>query len=312
MKKNIDLQAILEESVRPAVKQALGVKDNRAVKNHQPEAKPVTVPVTKPAVVMEALNVIPRSFPLKTEKLSLASKTAHEELYKGYVESFNKTSVALDVASREESKSSASAFRSLKADETFNLNALKLHELHFANISDVTSEISMDSQAYIRLARDFGTFEKWQFDFMACAMAARNGWALTVYDPYKNVFMNCVVDSHDTNIPLFTIPVLVLDMWEHAYFRDYTNDKKSYIINMMREINWDVVEARMMALEGTKLDTIYRIVPESNPIPQQMTAAANVAPVDSVPPTNMNSPPGPQQALAPPAPALTPTNRTKA
>jgi Fe-Mn family superoxide dismutase len=310
MNKSIDLKKILEEQVRPAIQKTLGgsavAKKSETIK----VASPATTQ-SPSATLTEAINIIPRSFPLKTEKLSGVTKSSHENLYKSYVESLNKTSSALDAASREDSKSSASAFRSLKDDETYNLNGIKLHELYFANISDVASEISMDSVPYIRLARDFGTFEKWQFDFMACAMAARNGWAITVFDPYKNIFMNCVVDSHNKNIPLFTIPVLVLDMWEHAYFRDYADDKKSYIINMMREINWDVVEARMSALEDCKLDKVYRMVAEHNPAPEKIAAAANVAPVETVPPTNMNSAPGPQEPVAPPAPAVSPGVPTK-
>lgn len=309
MAHNLDLKKILEEQVRPAVKNALGVIDHKP----QPATKPKAH--TNKPVMLEAINVIPRSFTLKTEKLSGATKAAHEDLHKGYSEAFNKTSSALDAAARDESKSNASAFRSLKDDETYNLNAIKLHELYFANISDVASEITMDSLPYMRLARDFGTFEKWQFDFMACAMAARNGWAVTVFDPYKNVFMNCVIDGHNVNIPLFTIPIIVLDMFEHAYYKDYVNDKKSYIINMMRELNWDIIEARINALDGCKLDTIYRMVPEHNPAPQAMATAANVAPIEPEAPqpaasSSANIPPGPMQPTTPPAPAMTPPSTT--
>lgn len=306
MKNTIDIKKILEEQVRPTIQKTLGVHGTVSSATVKESVK--TEPKTVSKVISEALNVVSRTFPLKTEKLSGTTKSSHENLYHGYVDAFNKTSSALDAAARDQAKSSASAFRSLKDDETYNLNAIKLHELYFANISDVASEISMDSIPFMKLARDFGTFEKWQFDFMACAMSARNGWAVTVFDPYKNVFMNCVVDGHTGNVPFFTIPIIVLDVWEHAYFKDYADDKKSYIINMMRELNWDVIEARMAALDTCKLDVVYRMVAEHNPVPQQIAAASNVAPIDSVPPTNMNSAPGPQEPTAPPAPALsTPT-----
>jgi Fe-Mn family superoxide dismutase len=261
----------------------------------------------------EAFVVIPRSFALRTERLSSVAKQAHEKLYKDYVEAFNKISTAVDAAGTEEAKSTTSAFRSLKIDEVFNLNAIKLHELYFANISDVASEISVDALPYIRLARDFGTFEKWQFNFMACAMSARSGWAVTYYEPYRNIYTNSFIDSHDTNIPLGAIPVLVIDMWEHAYFKDYADDKKSYLISMMREINWSVVEARMIVAEKGYLDNLYRISPVVNDAPQTMLSAAQAAggqaPIVDVVPSagTMTIPPvggpGPLAPTAPPSPS---------
>ena len=146
-------------------------------------------------------------------------------------------------------------------DETYNFNAVKLHELYFSNISDVDSEIRVDSIPYMKLSRDWGTFEAWQEDFMAACMASRNGWALTVYEPYRSVFMNITVDSHDKDIPLGCVPVIVMDMWEHAYFKDYGIDKKAYLFAMMKELNWDVIEARMSICERSNLDILYKIEP---------------------------------------------------
>src|SRR5690606_29541547 len=165
----------------------------------------------------------------------------------------------LDGANVHEANANRSDYRSLKVDEVYNLNAMKLHELYFNNISDLTSEIGVDALPYMRLARDFGNFEKWQFDFMAACRSARNGWGLVVYEPYKDVYMNVVVDLHNVNIPLGTIPVLVIDMWEHAYYNDYQNNKDDYLVAMMREINWNVVEARMAFAERSDLSARYMI-----------------------------------------------------
>lgn len=225
----------------------------------------------------EALVMMPKSFILKTERLSRGTKSAHENLYKKYVETFNKTSSKLDGIDKESSSSNGSEYRSLKIDETYNLNGIKLHELYFNNISDLNSKISVDSLPYMRLSRDWGTFEKWQLDFIATCLAARNGWGITVFDPYKNVYMNIVVDSHNLNIPLGSFPVVVMDMWEHAYFKDYLDDKKSYLIGMMKELNWDVVEARMNVVEKCNLDVLYQIKPLNNENPDRMVASAEKA-----------------------------------
>lgn len=266
------------------------------------------------ATLKEAVFTIPRSFTLKTEFLSNAAKQAHEALYKSFVEALNKVGSAMDAAGTEEAKSTSSAFRSLKEDEVSCMNAVKLHELYFSNISDQASEIGVDALPYMRFSRDFGTFEKWQFNFMACAMSARSGWAVTYFEPYRNIYVNAFIDSNDLNIPLGAIPVVVLDVWEHAYQQDYGNDKKSYVIAMMRELNWSVVEARMMVAERCNLDNIYRIAPVVNDAPQNMLtqaqSAAGQAPiVDVLPPKGTQTLPqptstGPVAPTTPPSPAL--------
>jgi Fe-Mn family superoxide dismutase len=232
---------------------------------------------TEKLTIKEATHTTPDSFVLKTEKLSKASKEAHENLYKKYVDIANKISAELDSTNRQEAGSFASSYRSFKMDENYNLNAVKLHELYFANISDLSSEIGVDTIPYMKFSRDFGTFENWQFDFMACAMSSREGWAITVYEPFSNKYMNVCVDGHNQGMPLASIPVLVLDMWSHAYYKDYDVDKRSYLIAMMREINWDVVEARMALAEKCDLSALYEIKPTYNGEPEKMLGAAELA-----------------------------------
>lgn len=227
------------------------------------------------SVVSEAVVAQPGNFVVKTEKLSKDTKQAHEAIYKKHVESFNKLSAELDAANTHEAGSYASAYRSLKLDECSNLNAVKLHELYFMNIGDLASSISLDTIPYIKLSRDYGSFEKWQFDFIACAMSAREGWAMTVYEPYKNVYMNICMDGNDVGIPVGAVPVLVLDLWSHSFFKDYQVDKKSYIVSMMKEINWDVVEARMVLAEKSELNALYKIRPIYDNAAETMLSAAS-------------------------------------
>ena len=121
--------------------------------------------------------------------------------------------------------------------------------MFFENIDDLDSIITMDTLAFLRLERDFGTFDAWQKDFIACAMSARNGWAVTVYNTFLKRYINVVVDLHNINIPFSSFPVIVLDMWEHSYYRDYLNDKKSYIFAMMKELDWNAIDKRFKRAE---------------------------------------------------------------
>jgi superoxide dismutase, Fe-Mn family len=196
--------------------------------------------------LLESYVAQEKTFNLPTEFLSEANKANHFELYRGYIESFNRVSAELDTANRSEVNSNSNSYRSLKIDETYNMNGAYLHELYFANISDLHSEVSMDSLSYMRLSRDFGGFDAWQNDFIACCQASRCGWAITYYNIWTKSFMNTLVDLHSENVPVGGIPVIVMDVWQHAYYKDYLKDVKTYTYAMMKQLNWNVIESRIL------------------------------------------------------------------
>ena len=107
----------------------------------------------------------------------------------------------------------------------------------------------MDSMAYLRLQRDFGTFEDWQKHFIACAMSAGEGWVVTGYNMYLRRYVTTVISHHSQDVMLGLYPIIVVDMWSHSYYSDYLNDKKSYLIAMMREFNWNTIEERFKRAE---------------------------------------------------------------
>ena len=191
-----------------------------------------------------------KTFNLPTELLSTASKKSHIELYDQYVKDFNRISAELDTADRSSANSNHSNYRSLKIDETYNLNAVYLHELYFANISDLHSEIPMDSLAYMRIARDFGSFDEWQKDFIEFSLSNRCGWAITYFNTYLKSYVNCFIDLHSLNVPFGAYPVIVMDTWQHAYYRDYLKDVKTYVYAMMKQLNWKVIENRFERAEN--------------------------------------------------------------
>jgi Fe-Mn family superoxide dismutase len=200
-------------------------------------------------VLSEAYVAEAGKFNLKTELLSEKTKKAHQELLASYVENLNKISAKLDGVDKSSANLNNSEFRSLKIDETYNHNAAFLHGMYFENISDLNSQITVDSLTYMKLARDFGTFDKWQEDFVACCLSARNGWAITFYNPNLKRYMNTVIDLHSQNTMISMLPVIVMDCWEHSYYRDYLKDRKTYIYGMMKELDWSVIEDRVKVSE---------------------------------------------------------------
>lgn len=230
---DIDVEGIIKASVK---------KDRAAL-------EPVRETERAPELV-ESYVAEPKSYSQVTEFVSQKTKDAHTSLYQGYVETLNRVSAELDTAMRGEADSKHSAYKTLKSDESFNLNSVWLHELYFANAFDPHSEVYMDSKAYLRLERDFGTFEDWQKDFMACAMAAGDGWAVCGYHVYLRRYVNAIVKGMHHDVMLGLYPLIVVDMHEHAYFKDYLTDKKSYLVAMMRELNWDVINERFNKAES--------------------------------------------------------------
>jgi len=224
---------------------------NKAVKD---EIKK-TLNVKKINKINEAFSAQPKQFTILTDFLSETNIRNHFELYKDYIGKFNLASSKLDSVDKTEANPNHSEYRSLKIDETFNMNGAYLHELYFSNISDASSKITMDSLAYMRLNRDFGTFEDWQRDFMACAKSARCGWVVTYLNMYTQSYMNCLIDLHSEHVPVGMYPVVVIDMWQHSYYKDYLKDSSMYLTAMMKQLRWEVIEKRFQ-----KADKILQII----------------------------------------------------
>ena len=264
-------QDLIKTMVKEAVVNSL--KNNIPVQ-HQNKSK---------TVLKEATIVLPRTFVLKTELLSSVVKESQYKIYKSFVDAFNDISSKLDSATKEDaSKPENSVFRRLKLDEQRCLNAIKLFELHLTNISDLHSEIRMDSVPFIKLSKDFGTFEKWQFDFRACGLAANEGWAVCYYDTMKQKYFNCIVEDMSLGIPVCGIPVIVISAQHSAWYRDFPEMKQDYLNAMMKELNWAVIEARMVVAERAALQNLFAIQPIVNDGAEKLlgTLPKNQAPIN--------------------------------
>lgn len=199
-------------------------------------------------VFSEAYVAQPKQYDLPAESVKSSTKSKHLELYHGYIESTNKISAELDTAKRGDASPAGSQFRSLKADEVYNINAVYLHELYFANCYDPASEVFNDMLSFMRLQRDWGDFDVWQKDFVGCALSAREGWAVMGYSTFLKRYINVFIDGHSANVPVGFYPIIVVDVWTHAS-QDFGNDRKQYLITQMRELNWGIIEERFKRAE---------------------------------------------------------------
>lgn len=171
----------------------------------------------------------------------------HMRLYEGYIKKINEIDALLQADTGiDEANSTYSEFRGIKRGEVFALNGVILHELYFENIGSFNN--TPNEQVRRMLSRDYGSFDNWTAQFVATAKSSR-GWAILCYDPRSDSFRNDSLDAHDYGNMSMSIPLLVLDMYEHAYFLQYADNKVEYINRFMENIDWQVVGERMELLQ---------------------------------------------------------------
>lgn len=163
--------------------------------------------------------------------------------YKGYVGKLNEVLEKLGAADRGGANQNYSDYRALKVEETFNRMGVLLHELYFENLSDRRGT-RPSAELMGRIEEDFGSFERWKEDFRACGMAMR-GWALLVLDIGTKRLINNGLDAHNLYALTNAVPLLVLDVYEHAYYLDHGPKRSQYIDAFLENVDWEVVNGRL-------------------------------------------------------------------
>lgn len=213
----------------------------------QPTAQNVT---SQPLQLQEITKIVPteKHIPLKFDlvnKLKGFSKKQieeHEELYNGYVNKRNEIAEQLKTADLSKANNvTSSPFRGLKLAETFAMNGDILHRLYFQNMGNQGSHIGKET---LKLIEDnFGSLQAFKDDLFATAKSAR-GWAITGYTLDEGRIHNYLFDTHNQMVPVMIIPLLVLDVYEHAYMIDFGIKRVPYLDVFWENINWDSIEER--------------------------------------------------------------------
>lgn len=156
-----------------------------------------------------------------------------------------------ELAALDPAAAPAGAFGRLKRDQLTALNSTLLHELYFASIGGDGRAIPEAIAAV--LARDFGSVERWRAEFVAIAgaLAGGSGWVLLSYVPRDGTLINHTAADHAQSIS-GAVPILALDMYEHAYHLEFGANAGAYIAAFMRNIDWAGVEVRYADSSGAK------------------------------------------------------------
>ncbi len=131
----------------------------------------------------------------------------------------------------------------LKRDEATMLNSTLLHELYFASLGG--DGRAVPETMATALVRDFGSVDRWRKEFIALAnsLSGGSGWVLLTYVPRDGRLINQSATDHSQNIA-GGIPILALDMYEHAYHIDFGANAEAYVAAFMRNIEWNAVQGR--------------------------------------------------------------------
>lgn len=174
---------------------------------------------------MAEANVKPIAFTTLTGLSEKLISEHHDVLYAGYVKKLNEIRVKLADADLSEANASYSLFGELKREETFTANGVRLHEAYF----DGLGGNGVPSGSILKLIeRDCGSFENWK-DYMTAAGIASRGWVVAAYDWASMELVCYTCDTHNLGCVWSASPLVVLDVYEHAYYLDYATARKAYI-----------------------------------------------------------------------------------
>ena len=167
----------------------------------------------------------------------------HFGLYQGYVNNFNKLDETL-MAMEKEEKFNVPEFAELNRRLGWEFNGMRLHELYFGNLSKESIEIDKNSELYGKISKEWESFEAFEKDFRAMAAMRGIGWIVLYYDKENGRLFNVWINEHDVGHFSGCVPLLAMDIFEHAYLIDYGTKRADYIDAFMKVIDWKVVEKR--------------------------------------------------------------------
>lgn len=163
----------------------------------------------------------------------------HFTLYEGYVANVNKLLEIL-----EKTETGMPEFSELKRRFGWEFDGMRLHELYFENMMKGGSSLEVESELGKKIVEQFGSVENWEKDFRGVGSMRGIGWAILYFDKNDGKLYNMWINEHDGGHPAGLSPILVMDVFEHAYMTDYEIKRALYLDAFMKNICWHVAGAR--------------------------------------------------------------------
>jgi Fe-Mn family superoxide dismutase len=167
----------------------------------------------------------------------------HFTLYQGYVTNTNKLIETLGQITRE-GKTASPEFAELKRRFGWEFNGMRLHEYYFENLGG-KGDLEKEGKLFKKISEDIGSYEAWEKEFKGTGTMRGIGWAILYQDTLTGKLFNFWINEHDGGHPAGCAPILILDIFEHAFMIDYGLKRIDYIEAFFKNINWKTVEKRM-------------------------------------------------------------------
>ena len=181
---------------------------------------------------------------LRLPGFSEQAVTTHLALYQGYV---NNTNLLAEMM-REQltvGKCGTIEWAEMKRRFAWEFNGMRLHEYYFENLTGTATALDRQSLLYKKIKEDFSGYDLWERGFKGTGGMRGIGWVIMAYDVQTGRLFNVWLDEHDTGLLVDTLPLLVMDMFEHAYLADYRLKRQEYVEAFFNVIDWGRVEKRL-------------------------------------------------------------------
>jgi Fe-Mn family superoxide dismutase len=167
----------------------------------------------------------------------------HFTLYQGYVTNTNKLSELLSGMLKED-RTGTPEYSELKRRFGFEFNGMRLHEYYFGNLG---GKAPLDKSGALaqKLAEAYGSYEAWEKDFRATGAIRGIGWVVLYQDNVSGWLFNQWINEHEVGHMAGCRPILVMDVFEHAFMTDYGLKRADYIAAFFKNIDWEAVEGRL-------------------------------------------------------------------
>ncbi len=173
----------------------------------------------------------------------------HFKLYEGYVKETNRLTEAIAEILKDGrvDQEEMPAYSELKRRLGFEYNGMVLHEYYFSNLKKDSGDDPARNSAFLQAVKSsFGSYDLWKTDFTSVGKMRGVGWAICYLDPLHGHLSNHWVTLHEVGNVSGFIPVLVMDVWEHAFLLDYKPaERPKYIEAFFSNLNWQTVEERL-------------------------------------------------------------------
>ena len=187
---------------------------------------------------------------LSMKRISKKTVEEHLKLYQGYVNKYNEIQEKLSLLKDndyEKANQVYSNIRELKTELSFAWGGVVNHEIYFSHLG---GKGRVPSGTLLKqIDEDFGSFENYKKDLKATAISAR-GWVWTGWNQMEERLVNYLGDSQNTYAMWGVVPLVALDVYEHAYFADFGVKRADYIDAFFENLDWNVIEENFQDLVG--------------------------------------------------------------